>query len=247
MFAGQRQDEIIRLVDKHGSITLKQLVDELGASESTIRRDLSELDQKGLLRKVFGGAIAAGSRRNIEEAGVARRLEISAEEKQRIGKYAAGLIEPNDFVFIDAGTTTGSMIPFITETSAIYVTNAVSHALELIRRGFRTFLIGGELRATTEAVIGSSACEELHSYNFTKCFMGTNGVDLEAGFTTPDIGEALVKRSAIRNSREAFVLCTTEKFYVITPVRFADFGAARIITDRYPDGWPNMDFLILAP
>ena len=136
MFAGQRQDEIIRLVDKHGSITLKQLVDELGASESTIRRDLSELDQKGLLRKVFGGAIAAGSRRNIEEAGVARRLEISAKEKQRIGRYAAGLIEPNDFVFIDAGTTTGAMLPFITETSAIYVTNAVSHALELIRKGF---------------------------------------------------------------------------------------------------------------
>ena len=247
MFAGQRQDEIIRIVEKKGSVTLKELVDELGTSESTIRRDLTELDRNGALRKVFGGAVAIGSRKNATEESVARRMEVFAEEKQQIGRYAAALIEPNDFVYIDAGTTTGAMIPFISEFSAIYVTNAVSHALELIRRGFRVNLIGGELRATTEAVIGSAACEELLRYNFTKCFMGTNGVDHEAGFTTPDIGESMAKRSAMRNSRECFVLCTTEKFHVITPVRFADIGSAKIITNRYPDGWRGgMEFLIVA-
>jgi hypothetical protein len=92
-----------------------------------------------------------------------------------------------------------------------------------------------------------AACEELLRYNLTKCFMGTNGVDHEAGFTTPDIGESMAKRSAMRNSRECFVLCTTEKFHVITPVRFADIGSAKIITNRYPDGWRGgMEFLIIA-
>ena len=66
MFAGQRQDEIIRIVEKKGSVTLKELVDELGTSESTIRRDLTELDRNGALRKVFGGAVAIGSRKNAE-------------------------------------------------------------------------------------------------------------------------------------------------------------------------------------
>ena len=247
MLVGQRQDEIIRIVEKKGSVTLKELVEELHTSESTIRRDLTELDQRGALRKVFGGAIAIGSRRNVTEESVARRMEVFAEEKKQIGRCAAALIEPNDFVFIDGGTTTGAMIPFISEYSAIYVTNAVSHALELIRRGFRVNLIGGELRATTEVVIGSAACEELYRYNFTKCFMGTNGVDYDAGFTTPDIGESMAKRSAMRNARECFVLCTTEKFNVITPVKFADIGSAKVITNRYPDGWRGgPEFLIIA-
>ena len=102
MFAGQRQDEIIRIVEKKGSVTLKELVDELGTSESTIRRDLTELDRNGALRKVFGGAVAIGSRKNATEESVARRMEVFAEEKQQIGRYAAALIEPNDFVYIDA-------------------------------------------------------------------------------------------------------------------------------------------------
>ena len=248
MLAGQRQEEILRLVEKEGSITMKELVDLTGVSESTIRRDLSELDQKGALRKVFGGAVFTGSRKNLVEEDVAKRMEISAGEKCRIGKCAAALIEPNEFIYIDAGTTTGAMIPYIAEYSAVYVTNAVSHALDLIRRGFRVNLIGGELRATTEAVIGSSACDELHRYNFTKCFMGTNGIDFDAGFTTPDIAESMVKRSAMRNSRESFILASNEKFNLIAPVRFADIGRARIITDRLPEGWRgSLDNLIIAP
>ena len=98
MLVGQRQDEIVRIVERKGSVTLKELVDELQTSESTIRRDLTELDRKGVLRKVFGGAIAIGTRRNATEESVARRMEVFAEEKQQIGRCAAALIEPNDFV-----------------------------------------------------------------------------------------------------------------------------------------------------
>ena len=247
MLAKQRQDEILRITEARGSVTLSELTDLFGASESTIRRDLTELNKAGALRKVFGGAVAAGERKNTVEEGVARRMEISAKEKQKIGRYAAALVEPNDFVFIDGGTTTGAMIPYLTETTAVYVTNAVSHALELLRGGFQVYLIGGKLRAVTEVVTGSSACEELYNYNFTKCFMGTNGVDKDAGFTTPDIGEAMVKRSAMHNARQCFVLAAGEKFNVITPVRFADYKNATLITDRYPHGWAgNTENIILA-
>lgn len=237
MFAEQRQQQILQILDAHGSTTLAELIPILHASESTIRRDLQEMDEKGLLVRVFGGAISVNNKTNLREENVSEKKEINIREKKRIGKYAAALIKPDDFVYIDAGTTTGAMIPYITEYSAVYVTNAVAHGLELARRGFRVNLIGGEIRGVTEAIVGNAACEEMRSYNFTKCFMGTNGVNSENGFTTPDINEAIIKGHAIAQSRERYVLCTAEKFHIISPVRFAGFTDAMIITDRYPNSW----------
>ena len=237
MLAEQRQTQILQLLESRGSITLTELVSLLNASESTIRRDLQELDRQNLLVRVFGGAMSVNSKAGLREENVSERQTVNIKEKQRIGRYAAALIQPNDFVYIDAGTTTGAMIPFITEQSAVYVTNAVAHGLELARRGFRVNLVGGEIRGVTEAIVGNAACEELRAFNFTKCFMGTNGVNSDNGFTTPDINEAIIKGRAIAQSRERYVLCTADKFHVISPVRFADFNDAMIITDRYPNSW----------
>ena len=152
--------------------------------------------------------MSVDSRTSLHEERVADREAVNIEEKNRIARYAASLIMPDDFIYIDAGTTTAAMIPFITEHSAVYVTNAVAHGLELARRGFRVNLIGGEIRTPTEAIVGSAACEELRSYNFTKCFMGTNGADPDSGFTTPDIGEAAIKGRAMAQSRQRYILCT---------------------------------------
>ena len=221
MFAEQRRQQILQILDTHGSTTLTELTRLLHASESTVRRDLQEMDSKGLLIRVFGGAMSVNKTTDLREEGVSEKQGVNIEEKQRIGKYAAALIKPDDFVYIDAGTTTGAMIPYLTEYSAVYVTNAVAHGLELARRGFRVNLVGGEIRGVTEAIVGNAACEELRSN----------------GFTTPDINEAIIKGCAIAQSRERYVLCTAEKFHIISPVRFAGFTDATIITDRYPNSW----------
>ena len=115
MFAEQRRRQILQILDTHGSTTLTELTRLLGASESTVRRDLQEMDSKGLLVRVFGGAMSKNSKTDLREEDVSEKQTINIAEKQRIGKYAAALIKPDDFVYIDAGTTTGSMIPFITE------------------------------------------------------------------------------------------------------------------------------------
>ena len=248
MFAEQRRQQILQILDTHGSTTLTELTRLLHASESTVRRDLQEMDSKGLLVRVFGGAMSVNNKTDLREDGVSEKQSVNIEEKQRIGKYAAALIKPDDFVYIDAGTTTGAMIPYITEYSAVYVTNAVAHGLELARHGFRVNLIGGEIRGVTEAIVGNAACEELRAFNFTKCFMGTNGVNSDSGFTTPDINEAIIKGRAITQSRERYVLCTSEKFHIISPVRFAGFTDAMIITDRYPNSWyAQQENVICAP
>ena len=234
MLTETRQEEILRMLEQKGSVTVQELKDVFGASESTIRRDLNVLHKKGALIKVFGGAVQTESRINTREEEVALRKEQSREEKLRIARYAASLIEPDDFIYLDAGTTTGYMIPYLTERTAMFVTNAVSHALMLAENGFRVILIGGELKAATEAIVGNEAYVNLKKYNFTKGFWGANGVNPMAGFTTPDINEAMIKECA-------------RKFHQVSPVSFGEFHAAQIITDCMPDEtYANYQNLIIV-
>lgn len=231
MLTEKRQEEILTLINAKGSMTVQELKDIFDTSESTIRRDLNALHDMGALIKVFGGAVKKEVKILAKEEKVALRMVQHTQEKKQIGKFAASLIESDDFVYLDAGTTTGAMIPYIEETKAAFVTNALSHALMLAEKGLRVILIGGEMKAATEAIVGNEAYQNLQKYNFTKGFFGTNGVDLEAGFTTPDINEALVKGCAIQHTQVPYVLCDSEKFSRICPVRFAEFQDAVIITD----------------
>lgn len=155
MLTEKRQEEILRLLTLKGSVTVQELKEYFDASESTIRRDLNTLDEKGALVKVFGGAMLAESNLATKDEQVSQRKGLYQDEKQQIGEYAASLIEPHDFVYLDAGTTTACMIPYITEKTATFVTNAVSHALELAGKGFHVIILGGELKAATEAIVGN--------------------------------------------------------------------------------------------
>ena len=235
MLTEQRQAEILRLLNQKGSVTLQELKEYFDTSESTIRRDLTQLDQKGELVKVFGGAVKKENGISIKEERVSLRMEINQEAKTKIGRYAASLIEPNDFVYLDAGTTTASMIPFLTEKSAVFVTNAISLALQLADNGFRVSLIGGELKATTQAIVGNEAYKVLQKYNFTKGFLGANGINPRVGYTTPDINEAAIKECALKHSGRPYILCDSSKFAQVNPVTFGEFFDATIITERYVD------------
>lgn len=247
MLTETRQEEILRMLEQKGSVTVQELKDVFGASESTIRRDLNVLHKKGALIKVFCGAVQTESRINTREEEVALRKEQSREEKLRIARYAASLIEPDDFIYLDAGTTTGYMIPYLTERTAMFVTNAVSHALMLAENGFRVILIGGELKAATEAIVGNEAYVNLKKYNFTKGFWGANGVNPMAGFTTPDINEAMIKECAMKHTQRPYVLCDSRKFHQVSPVSFGEFHAAQIITDCMPDEtYANYQNLIIV-
>ena len=234
MLTKQRQAAILTQLHENGSVTLQDLCARFAASESTIRRDLSDLDRQGKLTKVFGGAIPVGNEVKAFEEKVSARLSLHTDEKKRIGMTAASQVEPNDFVYIDAGTTTGAMIPFLTESSAVYVTNAVSHGLLLASMNFRVILIGGELKSSTEAIVGSDALSALNKFNFTKGFFGTNALSPENGLTTPDTNEALIKQTALTKSAQAYILADSSKFGKICPVKFGDFNDATIITDSCP-------------
>ena len=237
MLTEERHSIILDAVNKRKSVGLSELCGLLSTSESTIRRDLSLLNEKGLLTKVRGGAIALSADENFAsfEPNVEEKAELFTAEKEAIARYAASLIEDGDFVYIDAGTTTEKIIQFIPSKSVTFVTNAFINAKKLAQRGFKVIILAGEIKASTEAVIGSEAISSLMNYNFTKCFMGVNGISIRGGFSTPDKSEACVKAMAVLRSREIFILGDHSKFGKITSVKFAEINRGKIITDKVPD------------
>ncbi|MCR4943889.1 MAG: DeoR/GlpR family DNA-binding transcription regulator [Clostridium sp.] len=231
MLTEERQRLILEKLKTDSAVYVADLVDYLEASESTIRRDLNALHNKGLLKKVHGGATLINDKKiNTKEQVVEFRKNLNLEEKKKIAIKAASLIEPGDIVYIDAGTTTELMIKYISEKDALYVTNGVVHARSLAENNLKTIIVGGELKAVTEAIVGIEALKSIKKYNFTKGFFGTNGVDVLRGFTTPDINEALLKEEVIKRCKKSYVLCDSSKIGEISSITFSDIDAAVIIT-----------------
>lgn len=230
MLTEERFTKILSILESMGSVTVQQLMTELDASESTIRRDLTALDANGQLIKVHGGAILKSTVYSTRDDEVIQRKERNKEAKEIIAKYAAGLIAPGDFVYVDAGTTTERMIDYLTEKQAVFVTNAITHAKKLAGKGFTVYILGGEFKAVTEAIVGEEAVVTLEKYNFTKGFWGANGISLQSGFSTPELKEAMVKRKSMENCKERYVLADESKFNQISSVTFGDFEGSSIIT-----------------
>ncbi|TGY96043.1 DeoR/GlpR transcriptional regulator [Petralouisia muris] len=231
MLLEKRLEEILKLVEKNGSVTVQELTEHLKASESTIRRDLYLLDEEGKLNKVHGGATAINaSYASGKDVEVEYRKNLNREEKAEIARYAASLIKPDDLVYLDAGTTTERVIDFITEKRAVYVTNAIGHAKRLVQAGCEAHILGGKFKLSTEAVVGIETASELEKFNFTIGFIGTNGISRRAGFSTPDIEEAMVKRRAVIQCRRPYILGDSGKFNQISPVTFAGIEDAELVT-----------------
>lgn len=235
MLTEERQAKIIEILNREKSVTVQSLMKELDTSESTIRRDLVALDKSGDLTKVHGGAILKSGVYNMKDDEVVLRQEQNADEKDKIAKYAASLICENDFVYVDAGTTTERMIDYITAKKVVFVTNAISHAKKLSERGYVVHLLGGEFKAITEAIVGEMALRTLDMYTFTRGFWGANAVDFERGFSTPEIREAMVKTKSMEHCKACYVLADSSKFGQMSCVKFASYDQAIIITTKVND------------
>lgn len=235
MLTQERYQTILQLLSERDAVTVAELSALLDISESTIRRDLNNLADMGKLNKVFGGATAIHPNTGITEKTFETRETEMSEEKTAIARYAATLVNDGDLVFIDAGTTTYRLIDFLANKEATYITNGVAHSRKLIRRGFTTYIISGRVKPATEAIVGTTGMQLISRLNFTKAFIGTNGIDLEAGYTTPEIDEGMIKEAAVKHSYMTFVLADRTKFRRVFPVTFADIKKGCIITDAVPD------------
>ena len=226
MLAEQRFEIILQELNEHRAAGVPRLCELTGASEATIRRDLNALARQGKLNKVHGGAVASGGEFLGEEPDVDTKERLHQPEKERIARYAADL---------DAGTTTVRMVEHLRQSKAIFVTNGVACALRLLDLGLRGYVLGGTLKPGTGAVVGADALNALEGYNFTKAFLGINGITVRQGFTTPDPEEAAVKRKAAQRAYLTYILADSSKFETVTAASVLPLEKASIITDRLPD------------
>lgn len=227
----QRHKMILQELEKTGNVTVARLVALTGASESSIRRDLVELDHLGFLKRVHGGATPIPKVTETVEDPLAKRQLLNSNEKKRIARYAASLIEENDVVYLDAGSSTLEMIEYLNQKEAHYITNGLMQAQQLTLKGFHVVCLGGEIRNITGACVGANAIKALSRYHFSKGFFGTNGMDLKNGFTTPDSEEAAIKELAMERCQMCYVLADHSKFHKVFHVTFGQMKDAMIITD----------------
>lgn len=229
MLETERHQIILEALKKKNTVKLQELVDLTNSSESTIRRDLTQLEQGKFLKRVHGGA--ARLQGKLQEPSMIEKSAKNLQEKRQIAQYAASLVEDGDCIYLDAGSTVFEMIPYL-PADIVVVTNGLMHANELLEKNIKTFFIGGYIKPATKALIGRGALESLEQYRFDKCFMGVNGIHPQFGYTTPDQEEAMVKQKAITLTREAFVLADESKFSEIAFAKIADLHMASIITNE---------------
>lgn len=237
MLAEERRQRMVEMVAENATVSVAEFANLFDTSESTIRRDLDRLEAAGLLVKVHGGAASVETALTpapfvAVEPTMAEKRDLHTPEKHVLAAWAAAQIQPDDFVYLDSGSTTQAIVDHLSETAclATFVTNSVSLALALANRGARTIVIGGDVKAGTEAIVGPGALDALSRYNFSKGFWGTNGVTREQGFTTPDASEAMVKLESMKHARECFVLADASKIGIVTPVTFSRFEDATLVT-----------------
>lgn len=210
------------MLRRSGQVIAKELSQELGISEDTIRRDLRELAAEGLLQRVHGGALSASA----ALGDLAARTAVATDEKRMIGRAAARMVQAGQVVILDGGTTAVQIARhFSPELKATVVTHSPTIASELVAHPqIEVIVIGGRLFKHSMVAVGAPAIEAISRIRADTYFMGVTGVHPEFGLTTGDFEEAHVKRALSASAAETIVLASPEKLNAVSPYLIAPIG-----------------------
>ncbi|MBW4081887.1 DeoR/GlpR transcriptional regulator [Paenibacillus sp. S150] len=239
MFEEERKHSIIQIVERHGRASVQELGQELGVSESTIRRDLKELEEARLLKRTHGGAVSLQSV-NFE-AAFPDKADRFLDEKLRIALKAVEMIEDGDAILLDGGTTTLQMAKELKRFSNLKVITNSMIALNELKdcRNIEVSITGGLLRPDTLAFVGPMTERSLDMVRVDKAFLGTNGLDLHEGITTPNMLEAATKRKMIAVAKQVILLADHSKIGQVSFCRVADLREIDhcILDKETPEGF----------
>ena len=228
-----RHTAIIDLLKQQGKAKVEELAERLNVSEVTIRKDLTRLEEQGLLERIHGSAII--SQRSRFNIAFLERLRLKAPAKTLIARAAVSYIQEGDSIILDAGTTTLSLAHVIMEKrfhSLLVITTSMPAALELSKGNHDILLIGGQVRNHSLALIGPMTVRNLQSFHVDRAFIGTSGISLTHGYSTPNALDAQVKEAMIRAAAETYVVADSSKFGHDCLVSFAGVaGIHLLITD----------------
>ena len=229
MLKTERKQLILEELQEHHVVSLEKLISLLETSESTVRRDLDELEAENKLRRIHGGAELPHSLQ--QEESIQEKSVKNLQEKKLLAQKAASLIKEQDVIFIDAGTTTAFLIKELSNKDITVVTNSIHHAVQLVEKQIPTVMVGGSVKMTTDASIGGVALNQINQLHFDRAFIGMNGVD-ENYYTTPDMEEGAIKRAIIDNAKQTYVLVDASKVGQTCFAKVAPLKRAVVITSK---------------
>jgi DeoR family myo-inositol catabolism operon transcriptional repressor len=222
-------EEFIRIND---TVSLGEICKRFDISMNTVRRDVSELVEKGAVKKIYGG-VSSVSKTLIpfDERNVKHN-----REKKLIAKAAAALVEDRDIIFIDSGTTTHHMASFLKDKNVTIVTHSLNVIVDALPfHNLNVIAMGGSLARKTNSFSGVHTLEALQDININKAFLAATGLSLTSGATNSSPLEYEIKKNVAEKSRFTCLLVDSSKFGVsslMTYCRIPDFDA--VVTDRSP-------------
>ncbi len=236
MFAEERKSRIVEFINENEKATVSQLCDRFEVSRATIRNDLNELDEKGLIKRTHGGAISTQSV-NYEMSIVDREVRFQSE-KEAIAGQAISYIRDGDCIGLDAGTTTYEVAKLLTGFSRLtiitYDLNIASY-LDL-NTEHTVILAGGEIRKRFHYMTGDAALRTLQDLYLDVLFLAGNGVDAQRGLTTPNLDTARIKKCMIANSKHKILLADHSKINNVSFTKYAEISEIDVfITDAGAD------------
>ena len=233
-----RADRIIKALLRAGDISVQELVEQVGTSAPSIRRDLARLEKRGLVLRTHGGATLVEPllyEPFRHDTSFQTRELRSADEKRRIGLTAAELVGEKETIGLTAGTTTTQVGRALRHRRGVSViTNAVNIGMELCNQpAIKTMLTGGTLAwAWTFALAGQPALNFLRDVYLDKAFIGVTGFDLDRGVTTLESEEAAVSLAMIRNAKQVIVVADSKKIGTVSPALICPLTAVHtLVTD----------------
>ena len=230
-----RINRIHELLKSVHNISINDLCDTFQVSKNTIRRDIAELEQQGLIKKVYGGIVLAEPSGSPEP--FASRESRNADAKKQIARMAADFVHDGDVIYIDSGTTTMHMIPYLTEkhrltivTASVHVINAASNYSNL-----NVLATGGSLVTPSKAFVGPQVIQVLRRYNISKVFLASTGISLEHGATNASPLECEIKRCLVEKDCEHFLLVDDSKFDIASLMSYCTLKEMQyIVTNKMP-------------
>ncbi len=232
----ERRQQMVSFVEDRNGATVAQLSERFGISEATARRDLTQLSRRGLVVRAHGGAIPRRLRHveGFPEPPIQERASVMANEKRRIGRAAAALVEDGDTILIAGGSTAAAMIPHLAERSRLTVMTNNLNVASLLAAYPRITLIllGGMLRHSELSLLGILPEDALKNLRADKLFIGSSAIHVAYGLSADDMAEVQTDRALVASAREITVVADRTKFGRVRTARVVAMGEVfRVVTD----------------
>ncbi|MCR5175416.1 MAG: DeoR/GlpR family DNA-binding transcription regulator [Anaerovibrio sp.] len=219
-----RLRKIQELLEEKKSISINDLCNYFEVSKNTIRRDIAELENSGIINKVYGGIVLQEQKPEKDSDDILQRTDNDKLQKQKIARMAATLVQDDDVIYIDSGTTTMHLMPYLEDKHNITIVTASIHVINIAAASakFNIIATGGTIYAPTKAFVGPSVLNCLKDYNISKIFLASTGISIEKGATTASPLECDIKRYLVDKPAKKILMVDSSKIDSASLITFCN-------------------------